>query len=197
MSLILALGLAATVMPLTAQRNTDLRCVSMLAIVADAQVRETGWEEVEPLKDSGARYAGVIGERVMKETGRSREAVRDVILRGVAGFQRRGAITRPDVDACVVRMKVAAPPTPEPGLPRCAAILSLAAEAVRKREGLSKGAKDLATLASVLAYRARVEGGGSEAEVMATINAERDAAAKAGGASEPEIQDCAQRAAAD
>ncbi len=189
--------LAAAATSLTPQHAADLRCVSMLAIVADAQVRETGWDDVEPLKDSGARYAGVIGEAVMKETGRSREAVRDLILRGVAGFQKSGAITRPDVDACVVRMKVAAPPTPEPGLPRCAAILSLAAEAVKKRDGLSKGAKDLATLASVLAYRARVEGGGSEAEVMAMINAERDAAAKAGGASEPEIQDCAQRAAAD
>ena len=191
------LALAAAVTALTPQHSTDLRCVSMLAIVADAQVRETGWDDVEPLKDSGARYAGVVGEAVMKETGRSREAVRDLILRGVAGFQKSGAIARPDVDACIARMKVAAPPTPEPGLPRCAAILSLAAEAVKKREGLSKGAKDLATLASVLAYRARVEGGGTEAEVAAAINAERDVATRAGGASEPEIQDCAQLAAAD
>lgn len=191
------LALTAAVTPLTPQHSADLRCVSMLAIVADAQVRETGWDDVEPLKDSGARYAGVIGERAMKETGRSREAVRELILRGVAGFQKNGKIAPEEVTACVTRMKVAAPPTPEPGLPRCAAILSLAAEAVKEREGLSKGAKDLATLASVLAYRARVEGGGTEAEVAAAINAERALATKAGGASEPEIQDCAQLAAAE
>jgi hypothetical protein len=191
------LALAAAVTPLTAQHSLDLRCVSMLAIVADAQVRETGWEDVEPLKDSGARYAGVIGEAVMKDTGRTREAVRDLILRGVAGFQKGGAIAPAEVAACVARMQVAATPMPEPSLPRCAAILSLAAEAVRKREGLSKGAKDLATLASVLVYRARVEGGSSEAEVAAAIEIERAAATKAGGVAEPEIQDCAQLAAAD
>lgn len=193
----LFLAFVAAVTPLTAQHSTDLRCVSMLAIVADAQVRDTGWADVEPVKDSGARYAGVIGEAVMKDTGRTREVVRDLILRGVAGLQKVGTIAPAEVAACIARMKVAAPPTPQPGLPRCAAILSLAAEAVKKREGLSKGAKDLATLASLLAYRARVEGGGSEAEVMATINAEREAAIKTGGASEPEIQDCAQLAAAD
>jgi alkylhydroperoxidase/carboxymuconolactone decarboxylase family protein YurZ len=193
----LFLAAVAAVTPLTPQHSADLRCVSMLAIVADAQVREAGWEDVEPLRESGARYAGVIGEAVMKDTGRSREAVRDLILRGVAGFQKGGVIAPAEVATCIARMKVAAPPMVESSLPRCAAILSLAAEAVKKREGLSKGAKDLATLASVLAYRARVEGGSSEAEVAAAIDVERAAAAKAGGAAEPEIQDCAQLAAAD
>jgi alkylhydroperoxidase/carboxymuconolactone decarboxylase family protein YurZ len=103
------------------------------------------------------------------------------------------------VESCIKRMTVVAPPPPA-NLPRCAAVMTLAAEAVKAREGLSKGAKDLATLASVLAYRAKVEGaaaGKTEAQVAEAIAADRAAASKAGGADEEELQSCAELAAAE
>ena len=76
----------------------------------------------------------------------------------------------------------------------------VAAEAVKAREGLSNGAKDLATLASVLAYRAKVEGvaaGKTESQVAEGIAADRAVATKAGGADDGELQSCADLAAAE
>jgi hypothetical protein len=142
----------------------------------------------------------VVGERVMKETGKTREAVKELILADVAALQQSKDLARGEVDSCVARIAVVAPPRPLPELPRCAAILQVAAENVKAREGLTKGAKDLATLAAVLAYRARVEGvaaGRTEAQVTDAIATERAAAIKAGSTDEDELQSCADLAASD
>jgi hypothetical protein len=194
----LALLATAALSPQTAQ---DIRCVAVLGIVAYDQRRDaTEWADLPPVDTDGARFAGIVGERTMKETGRTREAVKDLILAEVASVQRVKTIPRPEVESCVKRMAVVAPPPPPANLPRCAAVMTLAAEAVKKREGLSKGAKDLATLASVLGYRATVEGvaaGKTEAQVAEAIAADRAAAAKTGGADEDELQSCAELAAAE
>lgn len=195
----LLLALAATTV-LTPQQATDIRCVAVLGIVSYEQGRDGGWGDVAPVRADGGRFAGVVGERVMKETGQTRDAVKGLILANVSALQKSKNLSPAEVETCVKRMAVVAPPLPEPTLPRCAAILSLAAEAVKQREGLSKGAKDLATLASVLAYRARVEGaaaGKTEAQMVETITAERTSATKAGSADDGELQSCADLAAAE
>ena len=183
--------------PATAQ---DIRCVALLAIVAGEQARGKGWSDLPPLGDDGKRYAAVAGEAAMKEGPRTREAVRDLILAQVAVFKKAGTLPPAEVSTCIKRMEERAPPPPLPTLLRCAAILSLKADEVRTRDGLTKGTNDLATLASVLAYRAKMEGaekGQTERQVSDAIAAERATAAKAGGAGDDEIQDCAQLAAAD
>jgi hypothetical protein len=190
------IALAALAAALTPQSAQDIRCVAVLGIVAYDQRRETTeWADIPPVAKDGERFAGIVGERTMKESGRTREAVKDLILAEVAAVQKAKTIARPEVEVCVKRMAVVAPPPPPPNLPRCAAIMTLAAEAVKKREGLSTGAKDLATLASVLAYRAKAEGK-SEADVTASIAKERAAAETAGGTDDGELQDCAELAAA-
>jgi alkylhydroperoxidase/carboxymuconolactone decarboxylase family protein YurZ len=194
----LALLAAAALSPQSAQ---DIRCVAVLGIVAYDQRREsTEWADLPAVGRDGERFAGIVGERTMTETGRSREAVKDLILADVATLQKSKTIPRAEVEACMKRMAIVAPPPLPPTLPRCAAVMTLAAEAVKKREGLSKGAKDLATIASVLAYRARVEGAGagkSEAQVAEQIAAERATASKAGGVDDDQLQGCAELAAAE
>ena len=197
MTLLLALAAATALSP---QSTQDVRCVALLGIVAYEQGRDSEWRDMPPIKADGERFAGVVGERVMKETGRTREAVRELILADVAAIQKTKTLLRDEVDSCIARIAVVAPPTAPPELPRCAAIMLVAAENVKAREGLSKGAKDLATLASILAYRAQVEGvaaGKTEAQVADGIAAERAAAIKAGSTDEGELQSCADLAAAD
>ena len=196
----IALALLASA-ALSPQSTQDIRCVAVLGIVAYDQRREaTEWADLSSIGSDGERFAGIVGERTMKETGRTREAVKDLILADVATLQKSKAIPRAEVEACVKRMAVVAPPPLPPTLPRCAAVMALAGEAVKAREGLSKGAKDLATLASVLAYRARVEGAGagkSEAQVAAQIAAERTSASAAGEVDDDQLQGCAELAAAE
>lgn len=197
MTLLLALAAATALSP---QSTQDVRCVALLGIVAYEQGRDSEWRDMPPIKAEGERFAGVVGERVMKETGKTREAVKALILADVAAFQKSKDLARDEVESCIARMAVVAPPPAPPELPRCAAIMLVAAETVKAREGLSKGAKDLATLASILAYRARVEGvaaGKTEAQVTDGITAERAAAIKAGNTDEGELQGCADLAAAD
>ena len=128
----------------------------------------------------------------------TKEAVRDAMIAAVAAIQKSKALPRADVDRCILAMHARLPKRPPPTLPRCAAIMGLAYEAVKARDGLTKDAKDLATLASVLTYRAReaaVGDGKSIAEADAAIGAERAAAAKAGGAPQGELRACTALAA--
>ncbi len=190
----LAVLAATTLSPQSAQ---DLRCVAVLGVVAGDQRRaRPTWEGLPPLGNDGARFAAIVGARTMAETGQTREAVRDLILADVAALQKSKMIPRADVEACAKRMAIVAP---SPTLPRCAAVTELAADAAKAREGESESAKDLATLAAVLAYRARAEGaaaGRSAAQVAEQIAAERKAARARGEAENELIQDCAALAAA-
>lgn len=196
----IALALLASAV-LSPQSTQDIRCVAVLGIVAYDQRREaTEWANLSSIGSDGERFAGIVGERTMKETGRTREAVKDLILADVVTLQKSKAIPRAEVEACVKRMAVVAPPPLPLTLSQCAAVMALAGEAVKAREGLSKGAKDLATLASVLAYRARVEGAGagkSDAQVAEQIAAERATATAAGGVDDDQLEGCAELAAAE
>jgi hypothetical protein len=151
---------AAAPPPLTAEQKERVRCVAALAIVANEQERGVGdWGSLPPLKSRGSHFAGVVGESLTGEGGRTREAVRDAILAAVADFQKSGVNEIPAETAisCIELMNRIDPPPPPPGLTECAAVVSLAATAARAREGFSDNVKLLVTFATVLESRARAK----------------------------------------
>ena len=171
----------AMAQPLTDIHQRDLLCVAALAIVASEQ--ERGIEsalDYPLLAERGKIYAGLIGERIMTETGRTREQVRADILSAVTMQQAKVKdVAEPEevVDAemarCLPLLEQEVPPKPQPTLNQCAAMLELAYQEVHGREGLSKTAQDLKTLAYVLDNRARekmkAEGySGTESDIVLT-----------------------------
>ncbi|WP_417613677.1 hypothetical protein [Parasphingorhabdus sp.] len=151
--------------PLDEIQRRDLSCVAVLAIIASEQ--ESGVErslDYPLLSERGASYAAQVGQRIMDETSRTREQVREDILAAVAEQQAiaRDAAdpdeaVRKEMATCLPLLDAAVPPKPKPDLTQCAGMLQLAYDEVYKREGLSKTAQDLKTLAAVLDSRAREE----------------------------------------
>ena len=180
---ILALSQPATAQatPLTETQSRDLTCVAVLAIIASEQERGVASALDYPLLiERGATYAGLVGERIMSETGRSREEVRQEIVAAVAAQQAKGGngaaadeVFETEMVQCLPLLDAAIPPRPKPDLNQCAGMLQLAYEEVHSREGLSKTAQDLKTLAAVLDSRARdkmrAEGlSGQESDILLT-----------------------------
>ncbi|MEP2101467.1 MAG: hypothetical protein ABJP02_02435 [Parasphingorhabdus sp.] len=166
---------------LTDVHKRDLSCVAAFAIVASEQ--ERGIEsalDYPLLTERGRVYAGQTGERVMVETGQTREQVRDAILAAVADQQAKvknvaepEQVVAAEMEKCLPLLDVEVAPKPKPSLNQCAAMLQLAYETVYAREKLSKKAQDLKTLAFVLDSRAREkmrgEGkSGSESDIILT-----------------------------
>ncbi len=172
--------------PLTDVQQRDIECVAALALVADEQERGVVGSGKWPyLVDRGKTYAGLVGERVMEESGQSREQIRDHILAAVDAYQREAvesadpeAVVEAAMARCLPVLDAVVPPPATPDLPQCAAMLQLAYEEVYGREGLSPTAKDLKTLAYVLDSRAReqlrAEGySGNEADILMTTVREK------------------------
>lgn len=189
--------LAAAPPPLTPDQARNIRCVAVLGILAFEQERRTAAAlGLPPLARDGARFAQVVGETIVRETGRSQEAVRALILAEVAAVQKAKALPVAEAEVCVPVMQAVAPPPPPPDPVRCAAALRLAADDVRKREGLSGDAMTMLTLASAVENRARAElraQGQSESESDRTIGLAREAIA-ADPASAPDTQACVELA---
>jgi len=171
--------------PLADSQRRDLSCVAILAIVASEQERGVESALDYPLlTERGATYAGLVGQQIMAETGRSREQVREEILAAVADQQAMAQaaadpdeLVRSEMATCLPLLDAALPPRPKPDLTQCAGMLQLAYEEVHDREGLSKTAQDLKTLASVLDSRARdqmrAEGlSGQESDILLTQSRE-------------------------
>jgi hypothetical protein len=68
----LALALAAPI-ALTEIHQRDIACVVEIAVIADGQKR--GAASGTDVQASGKRWAGIVGERIMAETGQPRELV--------------------------------------------------------------------------------------------------------------------------
>ena len=196
LSLVMALA-AASPPPLTADQQQRVRCVALLAIVAGEQERRTAAAlELPPLQRRGARFAQVVGDAVVKEAGRTEAQVRELILAEVAAVQKAGGAdgTLPIAQAreCVALMDAVAPPLPPPSPVECAGLMKLAADDVRRREGMSKTAMDLLTFASALENRARTElaaAGRSGAEADRELTLAREAIA-AKPESAPDMEAC-------
>jgi hypothetical protein len=199
LSLVLAMAAAAPP-PLSAQHQQQLRCVALLAIVAGEQERRTAAAlELPPLARDGARFAQVTGDAVVA-TGRTREQVRDLILAEVAAAQKaagpQGTLPIDEARACATLANQVAPAPPPPGAVQCAGLMKLAADDVRRREGMSKSATDLITLAAVLENRARTElraQGRTDAEGDRALGLAREAIQKAPD-SAPDLESCVELA---
>ncbi|MFM9853834.1 MAG: hypothetical protein ACKVOJ_13670 [Sphingomonadaceae bacterium] len=178
------------------QADDRIRCVAALAILAHDQRNGGELGTYPPLSVRGARFAQLVGDAVMRETKQSREQVRDYILAAVAEFQKSASAQPNPIIAqaapCLARLNKLVPP---PSLPHCAAIVGLAYDDVRAREGLTKSAKDLATIAAILAGRAREElrgEGKTEAEGDIVLGLAREAAVR--DKREPDLETCFERA---
>ncbi|MEW4467700.1 hypothetical protein AB1K62_07715 [Parasphingorhabdus sp. JC815] len=185
--LILAISQAASVPAREAPTDMneihkrEISCVATFAIVASEQERGIDSALRYPiLTERGRTYAGQVGEKVMAETGQSREQVRDAILAAVADQQTKAKdaaepdeIVSTEMKKCLPLLDVALPGKPKPTLNQCAAMMQLAYEKVYEEENLSKMAQDLKTLAFVLDSRAREkmrgEGkSGNESDIILT-----------------------------
>lgn len=200
--LALAMALAAaSPPPLTEIQSRQIRCVAVLAIVAGEQQRRTAAAlSLPPLARQGARFAQAVGDTIVKDTGRTQEQVRDLILQQVAATQKaagkQAELPIDEARGCVEVMNAVAPPLPPPSTIQCAGLLKLAADDVRKRDGMSKSAMDLMTIASLLEDRARTElraAGKSEAEGDQALTLAREAIA-ADPKSAPDLEACVELA---
>ncbi len=191
MSLILLPFLASALAappPLSVTQAEQLRCVGALAIVANDQERGArGWEELPPLAARGAHFAGTVGEALIK-AGRTREQVRDEMVRAVGALQQKGeaGLSTDAVKICIALMDKVDPPAPPPKLPECAAMMALAYDDATQRKEIAGSTRELAMIAAVLDSRARDQlraEGKTEAESDIVIGLARekiDAEAKAG-----------------
>lgn len=186
---------------LTEAHRIGLRCAAAFAIVAMSQANRDATPGWPPLALRGKTFFADTGERVMREAGLSREAVRALLTTDVQALQRA-----PDPDAalaalaqpCLAQLDATVPPLEVPDLGQCAAILGLAYDEVHAREGMTATARDLKTLAMVLADRHRKTitstGGSSTAAEMAVAKTraaiETDAAAGGGGVDRYDIAHC-------
>jgi hypothetical protein len=78
--LIFALAMiAAEPTQLTDAHKRDLACVATIAAVAYEQ-QKGGWQEQPDMALVGKRWAGVVGDRIVAETGQAREAIAVAML---------------------------------------------------------------------------------------------------------------------
>lgn len=196
---------------LTADHMAALQCAATFAVVATGQAQgDEAALAFPPLAVRGKRYFAAVGDRVVSETGMTREQVRDLLTVDVASLQARAG-TDPDgalrtaMKPCLPRLEAEVPPLKVPDLLQCSAILSLAYEEVHAREGLSPAAQDMKTLASVLSAReheALVAKGKSGDEADAVLALAHDAMLKeafdgAGGVEKYDIAHCYELAKPD
>lgn len=215
----LAIAIAAAAVPAQAAKPfspdqaKQVRCVAALAVVASDQQRDAGeWDGYPPLAQDGAAYAGIVTDRLMKETGRTADEMHDEMLKAVADLQKQATdsgdpegLAHAEADRCLPLMRAVVPAKPKPNLPQCAAYIGLAYEEVRVREAGSDTTRMLATIASVLDHRAREmlqgEGkSGSEVDEAMGLEKERIAAEtkkSAGAAPAVDLQHCFTLAAPD
>ncbi len=168
-----------------ADSRLDLRCSAAFAIVATAQADGDALRGWPPLAQRGKQFFANAGESMVAKTGLTREAVRDLIAADVRALQ-----TAKDPDAaltdlakpCLARLDASVPPLTKPDLNQCAAILTLAADELHAREGMTPAAQDLRTLASVLTARERealIASGKTGDEADRTVIQTREAMAAA------------------
>ena len=97
--LIFTIALAAPV-ALTEIHQRDITCVVEIAVLADGQKR--GVAGGPDVQGRGKRWAGIVGERIMAETGQPRELVSFAM--NEAAKARAGRGTANDVSACTQQM---------------------------------------------------------------------------------------------
>ncbi len=175
----------AAPLALGTEQMAQVRCVAVLAIVANEQQRgEGGGSGYPALAIRGAKFSDLVASAVMKETGRSSQEARAEVLAQLSALQAESAQAIDPVAAlrevagpCIVMLDRFVPPPKRPTLPQCAAALTLAFEDEKAHQGMSASARTLAVFSSVLDGRAREElkaAGKTEAESDVIIGLERE-----------------------
>jgi hypothetical protein len=124
--LIYALALAAAApTPLTEAHQRDIGCVALMGIIAHEQREgKSATKDFPDVREEGKRWAGIVGQRVMDETGQPREVVAFAMKAAVNAEQAQViATTDPESHAmerfniCHLRMQgdlAASQPLPQP-----------------------------------------------------------------------------------
>ena len=101
--LIFALALAAP-MSFTQAHERDIACVVEIAVVADAQRRGLAHASgLSDVRQSGRRWAGIVGARITQESGQPRELVAFAMNEAAKARQARADGDVPVV-VCAMRM---------------------------------------------------------------------------------------------
>ncbi len=139
--------------PLTETHMRDIGCVATLGLIAADQRKGMASSIRFPnVMERGKTYAGIVGERIMAETGQSRDVVRLAIGQAVEDQQNRAiAIEKGGGDAkatfaelmakCVPLLDAEVPekaPTKD-DYRFCAAIIGLSVDEIEGREGKDSG----------------------------------------------------------
>jgi hypothetical protein len=110
--IIFALALA-TPIPFNDIHQQDIGCVAVLGIVAGEQRRGVAGSSTLPdVRLTGKRWAGLVGGRIMAETGQPRELVAFAITEAVKAEQSRASagenpafVVRTRLEECLPRMQ--------------------------------------------------------------------------------------------
>jgi hypothetical protein len=104
--LILALMQAPVpAVPINEVQSRDIGCVALFGIIADEQRRAVPGSNWYPdVRETGRRWAGIVGQRVMDQTGQPRELVALAIQQAVADIQADTA-RKPDAQAAAARFR--------------------------------------------------------------------------------------------
>ena len=175
----------AALLALDAEHKAQVRCVAVLAIVANEQQRGEGdWSGYPGLSIRGAKFSDFVANALMKEAGRSGPEARAEVLAKLSALQVESAqaddpiaFLREVADPCIMMLDRFVPPPKRPTLPQCAAALTLAFEDEKAHQGMSASARTLAVFSSVLDGRAREElkaAGKTEAESDVVMGLERE-----------------------
>jgi hypothetical protein len=91
----------ATPTPLTDTHQSDIFCVVEIAVLAEEQRRGGPHDASLPLE--GKRWAGIVGARIVEETGQPPEVVAVAMME--AAKARAGKIMVNDKSSCIRQMK--------------------------------------------------------------------------------------------
>jgi hypothetical protein len=103
--LFFAIALAAATNPsaLTDAHQGDIFCVAVLATLAEKQRTGTAPADAPDVRQSGKRWAGIVGNRITTQSGQPRELVAVAMAEAAkAEFQRPSDLGR--INACAVQM---------------------------------------------------------------------------------------------
>lgn len=98
-----AIALVAAPSALTDAHQGDIACVAVLATLAEKQRTGTAPADAPDVRQSGKRWAGIVGNRVTTQSGQPRELVAVAMSEAAkAEFQRPSNLER--INACAVQM---------------------------------------------------------------------------------------------
>ena len=98
-----AIALVAAPSALTDAHQGDIACVAVIATLAEKQRTGTAPADAPDVRQSGKRWAGIVGNRVTTQSGQPRELVAVAMSEAAkAEFQRPSKLER--INACAVQM---------------------------------------------------------------------------------------------